>query len=214
MTKPILFILPLLLFVSAAEAQITFTSPKANAKWPRGSVQTITWTADSSAPTRISLHLLHQSGNAWIDQPFLDTLSSIERATYTVASNAEMADNYQLEATTDDIDMNLLGSVTPISIVAANTGIAGGSNPFVSLSAFPNPAEDACTISFNVPSATDATLSITSLSGQQVLSMPLGSLIGGNCKAGFSTASLPNGIYLCRVSMKEGLSTIKLIVLH
>jgi hypothetical protein len=204
----ILAVMASMLAFAPAYAQISFTSPLPNAEWQQGSAQTITWTADSTAPEMISLHFIYDGGGIVFDNAFLDTFANAGLATYKVAATAEPADNYYLQATTADLDEMPLGEVKPIKVVAATSGINEKDNSILSSVLYPNPSSGVCNVAFRLGSATPVKITITGLDGREIRTISNGMMMAGNYTMSFNTAEFSTGIYLCRITTPEG-STVK-----
>ena len=76
--------------------------------------------------------------------------------------------------------------------------------------AYPNPANTIVNVPFTITKASDVTVSLTNVIGQQVASQSFRNTTGG--KAVFNTSSLPNGIYLYTVSANGEKLTKRIVV--
>ncbi len=82
-------------------------------------------------------------------------------------------------------------------------------------SAFPNPAANFTTFSFNIESPEEMALTFVNLKGQVVYHHDLGRLLPGENRVELDLSSFPNGIYSCQLN-NDGMtkSTCKILIAH
>lgn len=96
------------------------------------------------------------------------------------------------------------------------TGVENGNSAAVKsyeLSAYPNPFNPVTTIEFSIPSAGQVEIKIYDALGKEVKTLVNEERKAGNYKVQFNAASLPSGVYLCRLSAGTYTSTKKVILL-
>jgi hypothetical protein len=82
-------------------------------------------------------------------------------------------------------------------------------------SAFPNPAANFTTFSFNVETSEDMALTLVNLKGQAVFHHDLGRLTPGENRVELDLSELPNGIYSCQLNNNGMIrSTCKILIVH
>lgn len=79
------------------------------------------------------------------------------------------------------------------------------------LSVYPNPADEVMTIASNKPLSMDMSIVLYDLTGKEIRQMVLSK---GKGKVNVSTGSLPNGLYMLRLSTDNGRYYHKIIVRH
>lgn len=99
------------------------------------------------------------------------------------------------------------------------TGIAGrpSSNdlPVVfALKASPNPAGSRTQISFNLPAASQAELSVFNIAGQKVATLAKGTMAAGENSVEWKTQNVPNGVYFYQLQVGGRSFSQKIIVLN
>jgi type IX secretion system substrate protein len=118
-------------------------------------------------------------------------------------------------------------TVSAVSLLSGTTAIEGFPNLYVTtdttnrlgvdeirprreISVYPNPAYSECTISYNGSLYNKANVAIYDISGRRMLTHPL---TGVNTT--ISIASLPPGLYLCRIDVDgTGVVSKKLVVMR
>ena len=77
---------------------------------------------------------------------------------------------------------------------------------------FPNPANEATTVSFALNNASDVNVTVTNLAGQEVYANALGNVAAGTSEVSINTAELSNGVYMVNVVVDGAASTQKLVI--
>lgn len=78
----------------------------------------------------------------------------------------------------------------------------------------PNPSNESCLLSFDLPSQQKITIVISDLSGKSIQILNKGDFAAGSHEIGINTAGLSTGMYLCTFKADNFSSTRKLIVNH
>lgn len=78
---------------------------------------------------------------------------------------------------------------------------------------FPNPTGDEATVAINLKSAAHITVSVTDVSGRQVMSVDKTMQAGENLVT-LNTSGLTSGMYIVRVSDENSATNIKMVVVH
>ncbi|HTA82765.1 MAG TPA: choice-of-anchor tandem repeat GloVer-containing protein [Bacteroidia bacterium] len=99
------------------------------------------------------------------------------------------------------------GSICDSAIVV--TGISSVTNPSYSLKIYPNPSNGQLFI--ELPVSGPAILAITNELGQQVYSQPVEPEAGSN-KVALNLESLPDGLYVAKISSEKGVSIGKIVI--
>lgn len=86
-------------------------------------------------------------------------------------------------------------------------------NTFLTLGVYPNPSNDAATLTLASTMQNKATVTVVAMNGQVINTQKV-SLMAGENRINLSTAELPTGIYLVRVQTAESLQVIRLEVAH
>ena len=95
--------------------------------------------------------------------------------------------------------------------VIPTTGVNNVSNTN-SVNAYPNPANDAITVSFNLAGASKVSVSLTNAMGQVVATKNVDNTSNG--KVEFSTSTLPAGVYFYTVTANGQPTTGRITVAH
>lgn len=93
------------------------------------------------------------------------------------------------------------------------TAIIYQENDIHSMRFYPNPVSDLLTVSFNMPEATDAALSITDITGRPVYTRRH-KLNAGKSTIAIPAAGLCNGVYLVTAVTNKGRTSRKVVVHH
>jgi hypothetical protein len=91
-------------------------------------------------------------------------------------------------------------------------GIADNKLDNLRLIAFPNPASDRATIRFNAPGASNATVTLHNITGQQLEVLYNKKAVAGNNFVFLDAAKYSPGVYLIRLNMGEDTQYTKLII--
>jgi hypothetical protein len=98
----------------------------------------------------------------------------------------------------------------------ATCGTSGISKTDVSsvtaMNAFPNPAANSLTVTFDLVKSGDATVTITNVVGQVVATQTINNVTSG--KATFNTASIANGTYTYTVTANGLKSSARVVIAH
>ncbi len=90
---------------------------------------------------------------------------------------------------------------------------AGALPESISLTTYPNPFNATTTISFSLPQASPARLSLCDLMGREVEVMLDGNLPGGEQRISFEASHLPSGVYFLHLNAQHSSLTHKLLLL-
>lgn len=95
------------------------------------------------------------------------------------------------------------------TIAAGNVSIDDRFNrATLGLRLFPNPTEGNSSLRFELPEATNSDIALYDMMGRKIKQLHAGELFPGTHEFEVSTADLPNGIYLVRLSLDGGNSVI------
>ncbi len=101
-----------------------------------------------------------------------------------------------------------------IALLSGTSGLKNESNNGNSFSAYPNPASDLLTITFDLISRSNTLIDITDITGKQIVII-VNEDQSGSVKSQFNTESLPNGIYFIRLQVNGGSTSIqKISIVH
>jgi hypothetical protein len=81
-----------------------------------------------------------------------------------------------------------------------------------SFNLFPNPANASATVAISAEQASDATVKIFNVAGQEVMTAYTGTLSPGENRVTFSTEALAEGVYIVRMENGEKSSVARLII--
>jgi hypothetical protein len=103
-------------------------------------------------------------------------------------------------------------------VVKMQDGAAGASDHVSSptsyaLSAYPNPFNPTTTISFSLPQASEVSLTVYDVLGQQVAQLVNGTLNAGEHRLTFEAANLPSGVYITRLATSAQTLTQKILLM-
>lgn len=129
--------------------------------------------------------------------PGLDTVSQVNFTVYSGINNA----------VSESGTVQLFASITDV-------GGGGGKLPagFVIHQNYPNPFNPSTTISFTLPRRAEISLSVFNLLGQEIVTLPLGSLAASNHRHEFDGSGLPSGAYFYRISTGNAGETRKMLL--
>jgi hypothetical protein len=82
------------------------------------------------------------------------------------------------------------------------------------LQCYPNPVSQSTTISFALPEASEATLTITDAAGRETPILHTQFLTAGQHEVSWDAAKIPSGVYLCRLSYSGQSATQRVVVMH
>lgn len=99
------------------------------------------------------------------------------------------------------------------ALLSSTTGIAELPKVVASFNLFPNPAKENISINFDLKETANVMIDVTDITGKQV-AIIMNEKQNGVVKREFSTASLPNGIYLMRLTADGNSATEKFSVIH
>jgi hypothetical protein len=97
---------------------------------------------------------------------------------------------------------------------AIPNGINDVVNPLAKFNVYPNPANSAATISISLNQSSNVAINLFDVTGKQVAEIMNENNATGKINKTFSTAALPNGIYVIRINANGKLSEQKLNVAH
>jgi hypothetical protein len=80
------------------------------------------------------------------------------------------------------------------------------------LAVFPNPADETATVSFTLAQASDVSMVLTGMRGEQVWAQPASHMAEGNQRVNLPLQQLAAGIYLLRVNTYRGDQVVKVVV--
>jgi hypothetical protein len=86
--------------------------------------------------------------------------------------------------------------------------------PELSLKAFPDPITSLTTISFTLPAASQATLTLTDAAGRETPLLPAQYLSSGQHEVTWDATKIPSGVYLCRIEAGGESATRRVVVMH
>jgi hypothetical protein len=92
------------------------------------------------------------------------------------------------------------------------TGISVSSNPEIILNIYPNPVTGESVISFQTKSNGEVNLSVFDIQGREICTLLDKKLNAGKHTVQLGNQIKTNGVYLCKLTTSEGVSTLKLIV--
>ncbi|MFM2225323.1 MAG: hypothetical protein RJA07_1525 [Bacteroidota bacterium] len=98
--------------------------------------------------------------------------------------------------------------------LGGTTGFADVVNPISKFNVYPNPSNSSTTISINLTTTSFVAANLFDVAGKQVATVLDEKNATGNISKTFSTANLPNGIYLLKVNANGIISEQKLTVAH
>jgi hypothetical protein len=111
---------------------------------------------------------------------------------------------YWLEVTEADGTVTRFGPTETVSVSRPDAE--------ATLSAYPNPADDAVTIRYGLPTDGRVTLSVYDLSGRRVATLAEGERAAGRHEVVWDCADVRPGVYLCRLETTGGELTERLLV--
>ncbi len=110
-----------------------------------------------------------------------------------------------------DGDVGIVEVFDPNGTSGVNA-VSASSEVLLSLS--PDPITSNTTISFTLPEASVATLTLTDAAGRETLLLPLDLLDAGQHEVTWDASNYPSGVYLCRLSACGVSVTRRVVVLH
>ncbi len=119
-----------------------------------------------------------------------------------------VAYNYEL------VCQSLDGTRSIMATASASPHLGSGAVSEFSLSQnYPNPFNPQTTISFSLPEASDVTLTVFNVSGQEVATLVNGNLSAGSHTVNFDGASLTSGVYLYRLTAGSFTAQKKMVLM-
>ncbi|MDR0789997.1 MAG: T9SS type A sorting domain-containing protein [Bacteroidales bacterium] len=129
--------------------------------------------------------------------------------TSTLASNSYAWGNFYWGSYADKLTP-MIGLV--VSHNSANN-LSNVENIFGSMNIYPNPAQNAATLSYTLKNAGEVSIVVTDIMGREVLNLNEGKKAAGvSYEANINTASLSNGTYFYTVSVNGAKQTNKLVI--
>jgi len=117
-------------------------------------------------------------------------------------------------ATVDLASLWYTAAVNAGLISLASASNAGGVQlRFELLQNYPNPFNPTTTISFSLATASDVTVKIYNLLGEEIETLVSGNRSAGQFRVQWKAAGVASGIYLCRMQAGSYLETRKLILM-
>ena len=173
---------------------------------------TLDWTMDAPAGTSVTFQIRSSTDpDSTMMGPWSDTLYA-PCSLHGILPDWEQYVQYKAILETEDVDMT--PSLQSLTITWNSLGLEGGSVPFIFelLPVMPNPCVGTVEIEFYVPEASIVALMIFDVSGRQVEAAPSAVYPVGYCSV--EIASLPSGVYICRMRAGEFEATQRFVVIE
>lgn len=95
--------------------------------------------------------------------------------------------------------------------VSFNVGVSGVEQ-LSSISAYPNPANEAATLEFNLETSTNMTIGLFNTLGQSVMEIPMANYNAAFHNINIDVADLAEGLYTIRLQSDEGVESVQLSI--
>jgi hypothetical protein len=112
------------------------------------------------------------------------------------------------------IDGRIVRQLTFLPEKPSGVGCAAIQASLLSLTSYPDPITSNTTISFTLPEASEATLTLTDAAGRVTLLLPAQYLSAGQHEVTWDATKIPSGVYLCRIKAGGENATQRVVVMH
>jgi hypothetical protein len=185
---------------------LTLITPNGGENWLIGSLQNITWSAESVA--KVKLDYSADGGTGWIT--LAETIDA-NAGSYSwtlpdiASANCKVRISNHDDATLFDV------SDQPFTIEkkTGSSALKVNGNQFRN---YPNPFSSLTHIEFKLPAESSVQLSIIDLYGREVTTLISGELPAGEHACQWEPGNRPAGLYICRLQAGGVITTLKLIV--
>lgn len=136
--------------------------------------------------------------------------SSSERHYSFTDENVTVGTQYSYRLTTVDLD----GAVSVHNEIASATPTNGATvSEFALAQNYPNPFNPETNISYSLAEASDVTLTVFTVTGEEVATLVNGTQNAGSYNINFNASSLPTGVYFYRLTAGSFTATHKMLLL-
>jgi len=204
-----------LLFSNNIFSHVILDYPNGGEIFQAGEVMTIQWHPSIyHGPANWDLFFSSDGGSTWtaivLDLP--ETQLNHDWIVPNITTDSGRVQVVQDNATGQDYSA-ASGNFT----INAATGINEDMNHtvnFILFSAYPNPFNPATTIEFTLPQASEVTLKIFNILGEEVATLLSASLLAGSHSAKWDASKFPSGVYFYRLEAQDYIETRKIILVR
>ena len=209
-------------FVAAPPAAFNLLSPADGVEGLGATPSEFTWEPAMDAvdlPEEVSYIFELSDDNAFANK--LDSVTVIGDTTYSTIASLDDGTYYWRVSATNSSDLTTWGSesdVTPFTFtigqaVSTDEGPGGIPTEFSLGQNFPNPFNPTTNISFSLPRASEVSINVFNILGQQVATAFQGNRAAGTHTITFDASSLSSGVYIYQLRAGSFIQTRKLTLL-